>query len=145
MFNTKMGKLFGMLLPVVVFSLLFVKVSEKKILAPFGLIFSLGGVALADNEVNEKDSNDDEQKESTAATQQISSSSSTSSKPQTYTQVIKLPDQIVTKTIMADVVLPDSDKDGLPDASDPHPTIPEYIIVSDANGNGIDDNYDISI
>ena len=86
----------------------------------------------------ENDGNDDEYAES-------ASSSSSSKTTQTTTQVIKLPDQIVTKTIMVDVVLPDTDKDGLPDVSDPHPTIPEYLIVNDANGNGIDDNYDLSI
>jgi hypothetical protein len=45
---------------------------------------------------------------------------------------------------MENVILPDTDKDGIADVDDPNPTIPEYLIVQDLNGNGIDDRYDYS-
>ncbi len=122
-------------IPLVFFLLVFGCLEKNKIIF-FGSSFSSHKIVFAKEKEN--DGNDDEYAES-------ASSSSSSKTTQTTTQVIKLPDQIVTKTIMVDVVLPDTDKDGLPDVSDPHPTIPEYLIVNDANGNGIDDNYDLSI
>ncbi|MEI7621170.1 MAG: hypothetical protein WCJ51_01390 [Candidatus Moraniibacteriota bacterium] len=107
--------------------------------------FSLGLVALAedDEDEDEKDEEDGEDDDDEKSSTQISSPASQSTT--TVKKVIKLPDQIVTKTVLEDVVLPDGDNDGIPDESDPHPTVPEYLIVSDANGNGIDDRYDFSL
>ncbi len=113
----------------------------------FGItLLSFGGATFAEKEdgydrKNEKD-DDYQVAVTTTATQSSSSSSSNSG---TTTQVIKLPDQIITSVVMQDVILNDADKDGLADENDPHPNIPEYLIVSDVNGNGIDDGYDISI
>lgn len=55
---------------------------------------------------------------------------------------IPAPVTVITKTIMEDVILPDLDRDGLPDSQDPHPDIAEIYIIRDDNGNGIDDNYE---
>ncbi len=109
----------------------------KNFLSSLRPLLSFNEVALAERESKyEREGNDDGYS--------VGSSSSPTT-TETTTQVIQLPDQIVTKTVMVDVVLPDTDKDGLPDESDPHPTIPEYLIVNDANGNGIDDSYDLSL
>jgi hypothetical protein len=131
-------KLFALSLFFAVFSFFATKNFGKNIFLSLGSLVSLNELALAEKESgNEREGNDDGYSSS--------SSASSSSSSETTTQVIKLPDQIVTKTIMVDVALLDSDKDGLPDESDPHPNIPEYLIVSDVNGNGIDDDYDLSV
>ncbi|EKE11823.1 MAG: hypothetical protein ACD_15C00018G0004 [uncultured bacterium] len=62
---------------------------------------------------------------------------------ETVTETIKLPDRYVTKTIIENIIKKDSDRDGLLDENDPHPQIAEIYIVSDQNGNGIDDKYDL--
>ncbi len=129
-----------------IFSVFLSQVQQEK-LSFLKSLPSFSKIALAeddeDDEDGEDDENDDEGDDEVSSND--SGASATESKPQTYTQIIKLPDQIVTKIIIEDVVLPDTDKDGLADANDPHPTIPEQIIVSDANGNGIDDNYELAI
>lgn len=123
-------------------SLLFVKFSENKI-AFSGKHLFLNKIALAEHDDEDKgkehdDEDDDREKDS-------GSSTSSSSEPETYKQVIRLPDRIVTKTVIENVILIDSDKDGIPDINDPNPMIPEHLIVNDANENGIDDVYDISL
>jgi hypothetical protein len=124
-----------------IFSVFLSQVQQEK-LSFLKSLPSFNKIALAgDDEGDDEGDNEGDDEDSSDS----SGASATASKPQTYTQIIKLPDQIVTKTIMEDVVLPDTDKDGLADSSDPHPTIPEFIIVADANGNGIDDNYEIAI
>lgn len=60
------------------------------------------------------------------------------SKSQYETQTLTvLETQISNET----VVLVDTDRDGLPDVRDPHPTIPEFLIVGDVDGDGITDAY----
>ncbi len=144
MANKEKIKLFFAIFFLLGFSLLSNSVIRKKVFPSLGTSLDSNKLALADDEEGEKNrgESDDENAEAVSATP---ASSSSSSKPQTYTQIIKLPDQIVTKTVIEDVILIDTDKDGLADGSDPHPTIPEFIIVTDNNGNGIDDSYEIAV
>jgi hypothetical protein len=100
---------------------------------------SLHQIALADENEDEYDEEDNE--EYVPVPQD--SSTKTESKPETITEIIRLPDQIVTKTIMETVFENDSDRDGLIDKNDPHPNISEIYIVKDENNNGVDDNYEI--
>jgi hypothetical protein len=58
------------------------------------------------------------------------------------TKTIVTPSKTITKTVMVDKVLKDSDRDGIIDDEDPHPNIAEIYIVRDDNLNGIDDNYE---
>lgn len=60
----------------------------------------------------------------------------------TETVIVK-PAQIVTEIIMKNFVVRDSDKDGLLDENDPHPDVPEMLIVKDENKNGIVDSYEL--
>lgn len=62
---------------------------------------------------------------------------------ETITQTVKLPDKIITKTIIENITKKDSDRDGLLDENDPHPNIAEMYVVNDNNNNGIDDKYDL--
>jgi hypothetical protein len=72
------------------------------------------------------------------------SSSSTSKTTKTVTQTIVLePAKTVITTIMKNFELPDSDRDGIPDEQDLYPEIPQQLMVSDANFDGIDDDYEI--
>ncbi|HEX8974402.1 MAG TPA: hypothetical protein VF817_02865 [Patescibacteria group bacterium] len=68
-----------------------------------------------------------------------------SSQPKTKKITITSPSTIVTKTVIKSFDLKDSDKDGLPDESDPHPDIAEIYIAQDDNNNGIVDRYDPSL
>ncbi|EKD58802.1 MAG: hypothetical protein ACD_56C00048G0003 [uncultured bacterium] len=61
----------------------------------------------------------------------------------TVTEVVRLPDKIVTRTIIENIIKKDSDRDGLLDEKDPHPDIAEIYIVKDDDKNGIDDKYDL--
>ena len=60
-----------------------------------------------------------------------SSSSSSSEKP-----------IVTTQTSTRTIILKDSDGDGLSDANDPHPNIPEIYIVEDGDSNGIVDKFE---
>lgn len=64
-------------------------------------------------------------------------------KEETITQTIKLPDKYITRTIIENIIKKDTDRDGLLDENDPHPSIAEIYIVNDSNKNGIDDKYDL--
>jgi hypothetical protein len=57
--------------------------------------------------------------------------------------VVVTPEKIITKTVMQNVQLPDSDRDGIPDEADLYPKIPEQLMVKDVNLDGIDDRYDL--
>lgn len=61
----------------------------------------------------------------------------------TVTEVVRLPDKIVTRRIIESIIKKDSDRDGLIDENDPHPNIAEIYIVKDDDRNGIDDKYDL--
>lgn len=141
----KKNKLFISIISIFIFSLLIVGFSKKSFSPYLKSFFSFNQTVLADDDGDEDDDDDDDDENDRDEDDDDSDDSSSSSTPKTYQQVIKLPDQIITKTIVEDVILLDSDKDGIIDADDPHPAIPEYIIVNDANGNGIDDNFEISI
>jgi len=122
----------------------FVAQAQKEKISFWKSLPSFSGIALAedDDEDGERENEDEDEDEDEGSSDQ---KTSVKTEPQTYKQVIKLPDQIITKTIIEDVVLLDTDKDGIADASDPHPAIPEHLIVGDANGNGIDDSYEIPL
>lgn len=60
-------------------------------------------------------------------------------------RIIRLPDKIITKTILEDVLEKDSDRDGIADINDPFPNIATILMVQDVNRNGIDDQYDLSL
>jgi len=139
----KKNKLFITVLSFFIFFLLTIGISKKSSSPYLKSTFSFNQSVSADDDNDEEDDeNEDEDEDEDEDNNNDNSSSST---PKTYQQVIKLPDQIITKTIVEDVVLLDSDKDGIIDADDPHPAIPEYIIVNDVNENGIDDNFEASI
>lgn len=101
------------------------------------VLFAAFAFARAEDDENEND--DDDERETT-----VQSAPSTSSSQKTVTKTIILePERKVTTTQIRDVQVPDSDRDGLADENDPHPAIPEQLIVKDDNLNGIDDRYEI--
>lgn len=65
--------------------------------------------------------------------------------PKNTVQVITIPAKTITRTVMKDVILIDSDRDGLFDENDPHPSIAEIYIVFDENRNGIADQYEVEL
>lgn len=96
-------------------------------------------VSWADDEEEDEEYEDEERDEGSAVAPAENASSSKASV--TYkTVTTKLPDTVVETT----KVMPryDTDKDGLYDDEDPHPTINEFLIISDNNNNGIDDRYE---
>jgi hypothetical protein len=64
------------------------------------------------------------------------------SKPKTVTQTITDPSTTVVVNETRDVEYTDTDRDGLIDLEDPHPSIPEMFIVKDENFNGIVDTFE---
>ncbi len=99
------------------------------------ILFS-SSLALADDD-------DDEEKDNEKS-QTISSSSSSSSITKMVTQTIIIePAKTVTSVIMKDVVLADSDRDGIPDEQDIYPNVPNHLIVDDFNLDGIDDRLEL--
>jgi hypothetical protein len=92
----------------------------------------------------ENDDEEDAQPAATVVPTTTSTPSTKSSNPKTVTKtIIVQPEKIVTSTVMQDVQIPDSDRDGLPDETDPHPNIAEQLIVQDTNLDGIDDRYEL--
>lgn len=87
--------------------------------------------AYAEEDDDDEDEREDDESED-------SSSPSTETVRVIETIVIE-PARTVTENVLRDEILADSDKDGLPDSEDPHPSIPEIYIVSDNNNNGIVD------
>lgn len=83
-----------------------------------------------EDEEDEEDDEDDEEEEE-------------EEEEKTITQIIRLPDKYITKTIIENIIKKDTDRDGLLDENDPHPNIAEIYIVNDSNKNGIDDKYDL--
>lgn len=98
-----------------------------------------GNYAYAEED-DDDDERDEDGKDESSKAQESGSSNAT---PKETVQIIKLPDQIITKTILETEYEPDTDGDGIIDKDDPHPTIAEIYIVSDNNLNGMDDNYEI--
>ena len=86
-------------------------------------------LALAEDD--EEDEEDDEDE---------GSSSKTTTKYETVTTYVKLPDQVIKKNIVTTIY--DSDGDGIFDPDDKNPQIHELLIVKDENLNGIDDAYE---
>lgn len=48
----------------------------------------------------------------------------------------------ITETVLQDVILQDSDRDGIEDSKDPFPEIAQIYIVVDDNNNGIVDTFE---
>lgn len=92
--------------------------------------------------------NDSEEYSSQVNTSTPATDSSTSSAPGTKTILIpQAPVTItkwvpVTKQVPADGYDKDTDGDGIVDALDPHPTIPEQEFFTDSDGDGVPDAYD---
>ncbi|MEI8103641.1 MAG: hypothetical protein WCG84_01915 [Candidatus Moraniibacteriota bacterium] len=103
-----------------------------------GTVTSHESIALAENDT-ENESGDDERKTSTT-TSSSSSTTKTVLVPQAPVTVTTwVP---VTKQIPADGYGIDTDNDGLVDALDPHPTIPEQLFFTDTDGDGVPDSDD---
>jgi hypothetical protein len=133
------------LLFLAILSLLTIKLPEKYNYQT-GSFFSFSNIVSADDEKDEKYEQDDDYKAPAAPVQQVVQPvDQVVTEPQTYKQTYKLPDQIVTSVIMENVTLVDTDRDGIPDINDPHPTVPEYMIAEDSDNDGIVDAYDIDI
>lgn len=126
------------LMTLVLFLILIISDKGAQFLGNNSLRF--GGVALADEDDEEEGDEDEEEDEDEDDARNVSS---VESSPKTVTEIIRLPDQIITKTIMEIVYENDSDRDGLIDRNDPHPSIPEIYITKDENKNGISDDYEI--
>lgn len=93
----------------------------------------------AEDGEDEKDEEDDEDEKD-----EEDDGDEDSARDQYTTKTITEPARTVTRTVMKDLVLKDTDRDGLTDDKDPHRDIAEIYIVTDANLNGIDDKYEIS-
>lgn len=112
-----------------------------KSLSFFNKRISLGNVALAEDEEDEYEEEDEEDEEDEEKSEEQEDVKE--EEPEKIKQIIRLPDQIVTKTIIETVYEADSDRDGLIDKNDPHPNIAEIYIVKDENLNGVDDTYEL--
>ena len=124
---------------------------RKRILSVASLLFlAFGSMAIAshwnilhaeDDEEEEEDDREEDDNDEEDARQD--DSQSTSNKSRTTKQPTLIP---VTTTTQQKIttVLVDSDGDGLYDNEDPHPSIPEILIVYDDNRNGIADHVESS-
>lgn len=100
-------------------------------------------IAKAESE-NEGDDNYRSAPSSNISTPASSTKKVASSGTITKTIIVQ-PAKTITSTVMENVQIPDSDKDGLPDETDPYPNIAQQLIVSDSNLDGIDDKYELQI
>lgn len=99
----------------------------------FILLFVVVLLVVAPFAVAEEEEEDDEDDDRPATT--IRREATPASTPQT-----KMTTSVVTKT--ETVVIRDSDGDGAQDGIDRYPDIPDFYIVADDNGNGINDLFE---
>lgn len=111
----------------------------------FGALFlsSHQEVSFADDDDEEHDEKDEEDEED----EEDEKDDDTEDKKERSDSTVKTPETtalpITTTTTQTTVTtLNDSDGDGLYDNEDPHPDIPEFIIVNDDNKNGIVDTFE---
>lgn len=88
------------------------------------------------------DESDDDGEDNYSAPVATQDSSSQPAKTVTKTIILE-PAKIITSTIMQDVLLIDSDRDGIPNEQDLYPNIANQLIVDDLNLDGIDDRFEI--
>ena len=88
-----------------------------------------------DEDEDDEDDDDDNNNDNGSA-----GNSSSSTKTKTVTTYVKLPDQIIKKTIEETIY--DSDGDGVFDPEDPTPNLHDVFLVKDENRNGIVDEYE---
>jgi hypothetical protein len=112
---------------------------KKKFL--FTLFLSMAVILLVASfaRADDEEEGDDEEYSSSSPS---SSSGSTTTKMVTQTIIVE-PAKTVTSTVMKNVDLPDSDRDGIPDEQDMHPQIPQQFIIEDLNLDGIDDRLEL--
>lgn len=92
-----------------------------------------------DDETEEHEDEDREEHEENRETEK--QNESTQRRIDTIPRQESLSAAITTeRTVTA--ILVDSDRDGLHDADDPHPDLPEYLIVEDVDQNGIVDAFE---
>lgn len=116
----------------------------KKFFLVLFTIISLSLLVASSSRADDEDEReeDDDDNEEVVVAAPSAESSIPSQKTTTKTIIVK-PAQIITRKIMQNVQLPDSDRDGLSDEGDPYPNIPLQIIVNDADFDGIDDQYEV--
>lgn len=118
-----------------IFSVFEIATFQHRFLSLPSFIFP-SSLALADDD----DDEDDEEEEEYSDKETRNSSAKTILVPQTPITVTTW--KQVTKQIPVDGYDTDSDDDGLVDALDPHPTIPEQRFFTDTDGDGVPDSND---
>lgn len=113
------------------------KYSLLPLLISAALLAGIYAVRADDGEI------ENENESTIPATVQTPAKTTQKSTSKTTKQIITIPAKTIVKTVLKDVVLKDSDRDGLFDDQDPYPTIPEIYIVRDDNNNGVVDQYDL--